>query len=167
VTNLEGANLQAANLEGADLRGTNLEKVNLKGANLEGANLQDAKLPKFQIPQRKSLIVYKKLKDNAIATLRIPSRAVRTASLISSSPEMRAEGKFGKCRAERAFVIAIEWERKPVKTGFSLHNPNFIYEVGKEVKPESEQNYNSNIRIECTSGIHFFMTKEEAKEFIL
>jgi hypothetical protein len=173
-SNLQRANLQGANLWEAklwrtslfeaDLRGTNLEKVNLKGANLQNANLLETKLPKFQIPQRKSLIVYKKLRDEAIATFRIPSRAARTASVSSSSPEMRTKGKFGKCRAERAFVVAIEdREGKPVKTGHSLHNPNFLYEAGKEVKPEKE--YDPDIRIECTSGIHFFMTKEEAKDF--
>jgi hypothetical protein len=110
------------------------------------------------------LIVYKKLRDDAIATLRIPSRAARTACLSESSPQMRAEGKFGKCRAERAFVVAIEdRERRSVKTGHSFHNPNFIYEVGKEVK--LEKNYDPDIRVEYVNGIHFFMTKEEAEEF--
>jgi hypothetical protein len=165
---LEGADLRRTNLFEADLRGANLEKVNLKETNLyradlQKANLQNAKLPKFQIPQRKSLIVYKKLLCDAIATIRIPSRAARTASLVGSSPQMRAEGKFGKCRAERAFVVAVEWAGKSIKAGYSIHNPNFLYEVGKEVKPE--ENYDPDIRVECTSGIHFFMTKEEAKKF--
>jgi hypothetical protein len=60
-------------------------------------------------------------------------------------------------------VVAIEWKRKPIKTSYSLHNPNFLYEVGKEVKPEKE--YDPDIRVECVNGIHFFMTKEEAEEF--
>jgi uncharacterized protein YjbI with pentapeptide repeats len=167
--NLQNANLKKICLKGADfcqanLQGANLEEADFQGTNLERANLQNAKLSKFQIPQRKSLIVYKKLRGSAIATLRIPSRAARTVSLLSSSPEMRAQGKFGKCRAERAFVVAIEdREGKPVRAGHSFYNFNLIYEVGKEVRPT--QNYNSDIRIECTSGIHFFMTKEEAKDF--
>jgi hypothetical protein len=178
-SNLQGANLREANLQGANLRGANLQEAtlleaNLQGANLQGANLaeanlyaanlREAKLPSFQIPQRKSLIVYKKLLYGEIATLRIPSRAARTASLSSSSPLMRSEGKFGKCRAERAFVVAIEnCTEKSIKRGRSHYNDNFTYEVGKEVKPE--ENYDPDILIECTSGIHFFMTKEEAKEF--
>jgi hypothetical protein len=167
--NLQYANLQEANLQYANLWRANLQNADLFGANIQGAylretNLQNAKLPKFQIPQRKSLIVYKKLLCGAIATLQIASRAARTASLVGSSPEMKAEGKFGKCRTERAFVVAIEDQQgRPVKTGHSLHNPNFIYEVGKEVKPE--QNYDSNIRVECANGIHFFMTKKEAEEY--
>jgi hypothetical protein len=61
-------------------------------------------------------------------------------------------------------VVAIEDRQgRPIKTGHSLHNPNFIYEAGKEVRPTL--NYNPNIRVECTSGIHFFMTKEEARIF--
>jgi hypothetical protein len=184
---LRGANFQGANLKGADLRETDLRKANLKGANLEGADFEGAnleganlqrtniyktnfnmvsfkntKLPKFQIPQTKSLIVYKKLKDNAIATLRIPSRTRRTACLVNNI--YKNQGKFGKCRAERAFVVAIEnWQGKPAKKGRSYYNNNFIYEVGKEVKPEYQ--YNPDILIECTSGIHFFMSKKEAKEY--
>jgi hypothetical protein len=162
--NLQNANFCWASLSQTNFQGANLQGANFQGANLEGANLQNAKLPKFQIPQRKSLIVYKKLAGDAIATLRIPSRAARTACLSGSSPEMRTKGKFGKCRAERAFVVAIEdRERRPVNTGRSWYNNGFIYEVGKEVKPT--QNYDSDVRIECTSGIHFFMTKEEAEAY--
>jgi hypothetical protein len=168
-----GAILRGADLREADLRGANLQEADLQEANLQGANLQyafllgaivdDIYLADFQIPQRKSLIVYKKLEHDAIATLRIPSGVARTASLLSSSPQMRAEGKFGKCRAERAFVVAIEdQEGKQISEGKSVHN-SFIYKVGKEVRPE--QNYDPDIRIKCTSGIHFFMTKEEAKEY--
>jgi hypothetical protein len=108
------------------------------------------------------LIVYKKLRHDAIATLRIPSRAARTASLSSSSPLMRSERKFGKCRAERAFVVAIEDQGRPIKAGYSWYNDNFIYEVRKV---KTEPYYDPDIRIECTFGIHFFMTKEEAEEF--
>jgi uncharacterized protein YjbI with pentapeptide repeats len=162
--NINNVNFCEANLVAANFAETNLVEAYLKGAIFYRANFGCAELPKFQIPQRKSLIVYKKLRDEAIATLRIPSRAARTASLSSNSPEMRSEGKFGKCRAEQAFVVAIEdREGKPANTGKSWYNDNFIYEVGKEVKPT--QNYNPDIRVECTSGVHFFMTKEEAEEF--
>jgi uncharacterized protein YjbI with pentapeptide repeats len=184
--NFEGANLEKVNLERAILNKANFKQTNLIEANFYeaffdlGTNLEDANLPNFQIPQNEELTVYKKLlcrkisnasnkpnliEYNVIATLRIPSRTARTASLVGSSPEMRAKGEFGKCRAERAFVVAIEnYKGEPIKSAYSLRNYNFVYEVGKEVKTEE---YNSNILIECASGIHFFMTKEEAKDFNL
>ena len=39
---------------------------------------------------------------------------------------------------------------------------DFIYSKGKIIYPDS---YNDDIRIECTNGIHFFITKKEAKEW--
>jgi hypothetical protein len=158
--NLSGAKLSGAFLSEADLEGANLAKANLKGANLsgaylKGANLSGAKLPKFQIPQGKSLIVFKKLRDNKIAKLRIPARAKRTASLVGN-----------KCRAERAFVEEIYDMRNcniKFSSGLSVHDCKFVYEVGKEVVPNS---YDSDIRVECRNGIHFFMTEEEACEYL-
>lgn len=152
---LRGANLQDANLWGADLRGADLRGANLRGARLEGAKLEGAKLPKFQIPQTKSLIVWKKLASCKLAKLRIPARAKRTASLIGN-----------KCRAERAYVEEIIDMKtgEPVLSGFSIHINYIIskYEVGQEVLPDK---YNPDIRVECTHGIHFFMNREEAEKY--
>ena len=148
--NLRSADLRDANLSGADLSG-----ANLKGAYLSNVNLKDTKLPEFQIPQDEELIVFKKLRDVIIAKLRIPAGAKRTASL-----------KGSKCRAERAIVLEIYDAVNPsikYQTGRSLHHLSFIYEVGKEVKPTEE--YDGDIRVECQSGIHFFMTEEEAIKY--
>ena len=161
---LYGANLQGATLQGACLYRANLQGANFRGACLYNADLQDAsidkttKLPKFQLPQTKSLIVFKKvLVDggfSAIAKLRIPSRAKRTATPIGS-----------KCRAERAIVLEIKRvdNGKLAQKAYSTHDDNFIYEVGKEVKPTSP--YDGDFRVECTSGIHFFLTEEEARDY--
>ena len=152
---LSGANLSFANLSFANLSFANLSGANLRGVNLDEANLEDAKLPKFQIPQDEELIVFKKLRDDKIAKLRIPARAKRTASL-----------RGNKCRAERAIVVDIyDLFNSKIKyqTGRSLHDQNFIYEVGKEVEPTEE--YDGDIRAECLPGIHFFMTEEEAKKY--
>lgn len=46
---------------------------------------------------------------------------------------------------------------------FSIWNPNFKYEKGKMVQPEEpfcENRFN-----ECESGIHFFMTFNEAMRY--
>ena len=162
--NLQGANLEGVNLQGANLEGVNLQYVNLQGANLEGVNLRnadlrnanlqgaslrnadllDCKTPHFQIPQEGSLIVYKKV-SGGVCKLQIPENAKRTASLI---------GK--KCRAE--FVIVLE----SPENNAGKHDPSIKYEVGKTIYPDS---YDSNPTIECTHGIHFFLTREEAEEY--
>ena len=142
--NLQGANLRYADLEGANLRNADLRNANLQGASLRNADLLDCKTPHFQIPQEGSLIVYKKV-SGGVCKLQIPENAKRTASLI---------GK--KCRAE--FVIVLE----SPENNAGKHDPSIKYEVGKTIYPDS---YDSNPTIECTHGIHFFLTREEAEEY--
>ena len=146
--------LKGADLSGADLRGSNLHQAELNDYTL----LPKVNLPKFQIPQSKSLIVWKKLYDRVgtkdlICKLRIPQRARRTASLV---------GK--KCRAERAFVEEIFSMRslKNRSDGFSIYDPNFRYEVGKQVWV---LNFNDDIRYECRCGIHFFVDRKDAERY--
>ena len=141
--NLYGANLKGANLYGANLKGANLCGANLKGANLYGANLKGAKLPHFQIcPEEGDFIAWKKV-NGGILKLLIPKEAKRTSSLVGR-----------KCRAE--FVVVLEG------SGVSTHDGKTKYEPGMTVYPDK---YNDDIRVECTSGIHFFMTKREAEEY--
>lgn len=46
--------------------------------------------------------------------------------------------------------------------GISLRNSDFKYTVGKIVRPDA---FDPNPLVECSSGIHFFITKEEAEEY--
>ena len=157
--NLYGADLRSVNLSGADLRsvnlsGANLHSANLTGANLYGAdlygadlrsaNLHSANLPRFQItPKGYSMIGFKKLSGGTVAVLEIPSEAGRTASLIGR-----------KCRAEYVKVISGE--------GYDGHTGKTYYKEGEIVYPDK---YDPDIRVECTNGIHFFQTYEEAEEY--
>ena len=144
---LSGANLREANLRGACLSGAYLSWADLRGANLRGADLREAylegaKFPAFQIPQEGELIVWKKT-DAGVCKLRIPPNAKRTASIIGR-----------KCRAE--FVEVLEAPAKAI----SSYDGKTLYEVGKTIYPDE---YNDDPRVECTHGIHFFLTKEEAE----
>ena len=140
--NLYGADLRWVNLYGADLRGANLREANLREANLRGANLREANLPKFQItPKGYPMIGFKKLIGDTVCVLEIPAEAERTASLVGR-----------KCRAEYAKVIS--------GSGASSRGGDYV--EGQTVYPDK---YDGDIRVECTSGIHFFQTYEEAKEY--
>jgi hypothetical protein len=140
---LRGANLRDATLSGADLRGANLSGANLSVATLRDANLSGATLPHYQIPQHGELTVYKKV-EGRIILLKIPSHAKRTASLVGR-----------KCRASAAIVLAVEGDATVESRGIK-------YVGGVTVKPDS---YDPDPRIECTHGIHFFLTREEAEEY--
>jgi|SRR5580658_1247363 hypothetical protein len=138
---------EGANLFGADLRSANLSGANLRGADLCNANLRSANLPAFQIPQEGTLIVWKKLSGTILAKLSIPAKAKRTASLVGR-----------KCRAERAKVLAIIG----ANIGVSQHDISVVYKVGRIVRPDK---YDPDFRVECSHGIHFFLTREEAEVY--
>lgn len=130
------ADLREANLRGADLRGAKY-KTTCVGYNLS-------------CPEQGSFIGFKKLKDDKIATLLIPEDAKR------SSATSR------KCRCDKALVLEITKNSKMYKTGYSQYDNTFKYTVGKEVKVDD---FDDNRWKECSTGIHFFITKEEAGEY--
>ena len=147
--NLRGANLCGANLCGANLRGANLYGANLCGANLRGANLYGAKCGYttsgywLVCPTEGAFIGWGK-KSGKIVKLSIPLKAARSSATTR------------KCRCEFAKVLDIE--------GVSEihHHTRFgeiTYKIGEYVYPDS---YDVDRWNECSHGIHFFMTREEA-----
>jgi len=165
--NLHGANLRGADLYGADLRGANLYGANLYGADLRGANLRDAnlygakdltedQLAPLRICAEGKIYGYKKVRDNVVLKLEISSKAKRL-----NSPGSR------KCRAEWAKVVAAyTFDKKPIKDKNKIyqssHNADFTYKVGQTIKPDK---FDDNQFVECSNGIHFFITFEEAKNY--
>ena len=154
---LTGANLTGANLEGANLQGAYLEGANLQGAYLEGANLEGAKLPDLFVklpPVGESFIGWKKVQGRIVLKLEIPAESPRVSTFIGT-----------KCRAKSAKVLeAFDVQGNPVQeTEFlSLYDKDFVYRLGEVVEVED---FDDDIRVECTRGIHFFSTWEEAEEY--
>ena len=140
--NLSGADLSCANLSCANLSCANLSCANLYGANLSGANLP----PYAVCPEVGEFIAFKKLEDGIIARLLIPEDAVRTSSLTGR-----------KCRASKVKVLSLSCG----EVGFGLHDGT-EYRVGAIVEPDS---YDPDPRVECTHGIHFFITEREARDY--
>jgi hypothetical protein len=160
--NLTGANLTSADLSGANLYGADLTGANLRGANLRGADLRKAKgiadwIVKAQIvPQIGPFQVYKQLANGIIAHLQIPAKAKRLGGVLGR-----------KCRASEAKVLAFfDRERKPTSAteAVSLYQRNFFYTVGKTVTPRLP--YNEDPLVECGSGIHFYLSFEEARDHV-
>ena len=152
--NFEGANLVEADLSGANLYGADLTGANLTEANLSGADLTGANLPPFQIvPEVGAFFGWKKLANGAIAQLEIPAKAKRTSSLVGR-----------KCRASYAKTVAITAPNgEPMKEGFTCRDgKNTVYRVGRLTRPDK---YDDNVRVACTHGVHFFITKQEAEDY--
>jgi hypothetical protein len=142
---LSGAYLSGAYLSGADLSGAYLSGAYLSGANLSGADLSGAiGLAAFVIVPQGAIVGYKKT-TAGIVELSIPRSAGRVNAYGSR-----------KCRAEYAVVISAPAGARSLHSGMS-------YVAGETVRPDS---YDPDPRVECSHGIHFFITEQEAKDYI-
>ena len=156
-------NGKKANLSMADLSYAYLSGANLRGADLLEADLSGAKNISCPLscPEKGSFIAFKKSAycyvDNTnkrfIIELEIPEDALRVS----------ATGR--KCRASKAKVVSItNFDGTPtdIKEVSSIYNRNFKYRVGETVEVDD---FNTNRWKECSTGIHFFITREEAVNY--
>ena len=156
-TDLNGADLKGADLRGADLWSASLWNANLEGANLSGADLRDAKINfHMACPEKGSFIAFKKAGNNYnnyIVELLIPEDARRCSATSK------------KCRCDKAKVLSItklDGTSDGVDTVYSLYDETFAYKIGETVEVK---NFDDNRWNECSTGIHFFLTRQEAVEY--
>ena len=173
---LSGANLSGANLYGADLSGADLSRANLSGADLYGANLSGADLTRANLsgadlsgadltraknvsfipmacPDTGSFIGFKKASGH-IVMLGIPEDARR----------LSATGR--KCRCDKAIVLRIQemdGTTSDLTEVVSDHDSSFVYKVGEMV---SVPDFCEDRWQECSEGIHFFINRQEAVNYL-
>ena len=157
--NLSDADLRKADLSDTDLSGANLSDadlrgVNLRGADLRGVNLRGIKTNIYTIgyslacPEKGSFIAYKKANGCII-------------KLLILEDSKRSSATTMKCRCDKAKVLDIE----NIETGLKVmevrsnYDSKFIYRVGEIV---SVDNFDDDRWNECSTGIHFFMNRENA-----
>lgn len=157
-TNLCNTDLHNANISDANLCGTNLSGANLSRANLRGTDLskliydEDTAFYALQCPETGSFIGYKKA-HGYIVELEILADAKR------SSATSR------KCRCSAAKVLSIttiSGKSTKVKEIASNRDSNFVYRVGEIVRVDC---FDENRWNECSTGIHFFITRSEAERY--
>ena len=160
--NLFEANLFEANLFRANLSGADLFEANLSGANLSGANyIEKAKNLFYPIacPEIGAFVGWKKARvktggHECIVKLEITEDAVRSS----------ATGR--KCRCSKATVLEIQDLEGNVleQAAVSDRDENFHYIPGTVA---SVLDFDENRWNECSTGIHFYITREEAVRHIL
>ena len=160
---LRGASLYSANLRGADLSGADLSGANLNGANLCSANLISAKLDDveynhktgffaLQCPEEGSFIGYKKACNHIIKLEILPDAK-------------RSSATTRKCRCSSAKVLSIttlDGQDDGTQTVSSDYDNSFVYRVGEIVRVDD---FDDNRWRECSRGIHFFITRDEAVRY--
>ena len=158
--NLSGAILREADLRGADLSVANLSGADLIGADLRGANLRGADLGGAKLdwplvcPEKGSFIGYKKCRNNLIVKLEIPEDAYRCSATSK------------KCRCSKAKVLSItnlDGSESTSNVAVSKHDSSFVYRIGETVEVTD---FDQNRWNECSTGIHFFINREDAVKYV-
>ena len=134
----------------AYLSGAYLRCANLRCAYLSGA--EDIPFIPYVCPDFGAFIGYKKA-GGYIVELEILADAKRCSATSR------------KCRCDKAKVLSIQNKdgtKADLNEVKSDHDRNFIYEVGKivEVKDFDDNRWN-----ECSTGIHFFINRQEAVNY--
>ena len=155
LADLKCANLREANLYKANLYKADLIGVDLSGATLYKADLRGAKLDWPLVCQEKgSFIGYKKCRNNLIVELEIPEDAYRCSATSK------------KCRCSKAKVLSItnlDGSESTSDVAVSKYDSFFVYHIGETVEVTD---FDQNRWNECSTGIHFFMNREDAVKYV-
>ncbi len=151
--NLRGANLRQANLSVADLSGADLRGADLRGADLsEVIYNENTAFFALCCPEEGSFIGFKKA-GGKIVKLQIPKSAKRSSATTR------------KCRCSKAKVLSIteiDGNDSGITEICSDRDERFVYKVGETV---SVSDFDENRWNECSTGIHFFITRDEAVRY--
>ena len=178
-SNLNYSNIINCNFDSANLSHTKLLSASFSYTNFSNADFTEAdillKENKDNIycnskwttkcPESGSFVGYKMAHSNykdrcfdnmCLIKLEIPEDAKRLSPYYSN-----------KCRCDKAKVLEIASIIDPGKhydIAYSDYTPDFEYRVGEIV---SVDEFDDNELNECSSGIHFFMTKEDVYSYIV
>ena len=140
--------MRACNIEGADLFGAVLEHADLEGI----ISNEETKWFRLHCPEKGAFLGYKKCVNDRLVQLLIPADAIRTSATLPS------------CRCNKAKVLTIKSfdYKENFEEAWSLVDENFVYKVGQWVEVKD---FNKDRWQDSTTGIHFWMTREEAKGY--
>lgn len=160
---LKGADFSNANMRTASFRYCDMSRCSIRGADLYGAVLEyagldgiedDEKTQWFRLhcPEKGAFLGYKKCVNDRMVQLLIPADARRTSATLPS------------CRCDKAKVLTIKSFdfQQNYEEAWSLVDENFVYKRGEWVVVND---FNENRWMDSTTGIHFWMTREEAEAY--
>lgn len=160
---MRSADFRDSRMVTASFRYCDMRECDIRGADLFGAVLEHARLEKiisdestkwFRLycPEKGAFLAYKKCVNDRLVQLLVPADAKRTSATRPS------------CRCNRAKVLTIKSfdYQKNFEEAWSLVDENFVYRKGQwvEVKDFNEDRWQDS-----TTGIHFWLTREEAKGY--
>lgn len=149
-TNMKTASMRYCDMTDCDIRGANLFGAVLEHARLDGI-ISDESTQWFRMccPENGPILGYKKCVNDRLVQLLIPADAKRTSATLPS------------CRCSRAKVLTIKSfdSTEEFEEAWSLVDENFVYHKGQWVEVKD---FNEDRWMDSTTGIHFWMSREEA-----
>lgn len=153
--NFKNANMRTASFRGCDLADSNIEGANLFGAVLERADLNGVRFDeqtrwfRMHCPETGPILGYKKCVNDRLVQLLIPADAKRTSATLPS------------CRCNKAKVLTIKNfdSTEEYEEAWSLVDENFVYRKGEWVEVKD---FNEDRWFDSTTGIHFWMSRDDA-----
>ena len=161
----DGCSFRSAKFDGANMRGASMRCCDMSGSSIRGADLFCAVLEKAKLdsvivdehtkwfrmhcPETGAFLGYKKCVNDRLVRLLIPAEAKRTSATLPS------------CRCSKAKVLSIQnFEgTEEFEEAWSLVDENFVYRKGQWVEVPD---FNEDRFMDSTTGIHFWMSREEA-----
>lgn len=154
MTNLTESSFEKCKINPKDAIGTNFAFTKLDAQNEIQINRYDETTTflNLQCPEKGGYTAFKAA-HGFIVKLYIPADALR------SSATSR------KCRASKAKVVSITTTdgRTHLEEVQSDYDPNFVYRVGETVEVKD---FDTNRWNECSTGIHHFLTRKEAENYM-
>lgn len=151
---LYAADFRGCNLCGADLRGADVHAAMFYQANLQGI-ITDQNTKHFRMccPEEGAFLAWKVCFNRRIVQLLVPEDA------------RRVSGTTNEVRVDKAKVLTIKSVdyRESYEEAQSYVDENFMYRKGEMVYAE---NFVAERFIESGGGIHVWMTREEAIDYL-
>ncbi len=160
---MKGVNLKNANVTGSCFRSCDLRNANAEGTNflrsvLELADMSGMKINdqtkwiRLHCPEKGPFLGYKKCMGDRLVQLLIPADAKRSS----------ATGATCRCNKAKVLTIKSFDYKEQYEEAWSLVDENFVYRVGQWVEVKD---FNEDRWFDSTTGIHFWLTREEAKAY--
>lgn len=166
-SNMIGVSLDNANLRDVDLRNCDLSCASIMGTNFKNSYLNNAELERIHMssmtsffslacPEEGSFIGYKKAQlRNSVPVI---------VKIMITEDAKRSSATTRKCRCSKAKVLSIT--SIDGKTSFneaiSKFDNSFLYKIDEIIEVK---NFDEDRWKECSTGIHFFITREEAVNY--
>ena len=147
------------NLTNAMAHGADFRECDFVNCELEGLHADEDTVGYFLVcPEKGEFTAFKKAElyggdELVIVELKVPASALRSSACSR------------KCRVSKAKVVSItslDGKKKYKQNAYSMYASSFAYKLGSTVEVK---NFDKNRWNECSSGIHCFMTRNEAVNY--